>query len=44
MVADAVLWILLGMAVAFLYYGCQMTKPAPKAAEQSQEVALDQAA
>lgn len=41
--ADAALWALLAAAFAFIYLGCQMTKPKPKVVQQNSEP-MDRAA
>jgi hypothetical protein len=42
--ADAALWALLAAAIAFIYFGCKMTKPKPKVVQPSSEATLDRAA
>jgi hypothetical protein len=44
MVIDAVLWLLLAAAIAFIAYGCRCTRPEPKAAEVPFERKIDRAA
>ncbi len=44
MVADAVLWVLFVAAIAFIIFGCQATKRAPKVIEQAYDGTLDRAA
>ncbi|MGH6673417.1 MAG: hypothetical protein ACRECV_15790 [Xanthobacteraceae bacterium] len=44
MVADAVLWVISGVAVTFIWFGCRMTKRAPKAVEQRPQATMDRAA
>jgi hypothetical protein len=41
--ADATLWALFTVAIAFITLGCQMTKPKPKTVQQSNEAGLDRA-
>jgi len=42
--ADAALWVILAGAIAFIAFGCRMTRPAPKVVEEAFEADLDQAA
>jgi hypothetical protein len=42
--ADTALWTILAIAVAFVAFGCLMTKPKPKIVQQSSEGTLDRAA
>jgi hypothetical protein len=44
MVADAALWVIFAVSIAFIWFGCRMTKPVPKVAEPNSEAALDRAA
>jgi hypothetical protein len=39
--ADAALWALFAVAIAFITLGCQMTKPKPKTVQQRNEAGLD---
>jgi hypothetical protein len=40
MVADAALWFLSATAIAFITFGCWMTKPKPKVVEQHDSEAV----
>jgi hypothetical protein len=44
MVADAALWTILAIAVAFIACGCYYTRPAPKVAMDKVDRELDRAA
>jgi hypothetical protein len=44
MVADAALWALFAIAIAFIWCGCHYTRPAPKVAAESRDRELDRAA
>jgi hypothetical protein len=41
MMTDAALWLIFGVAIALIAYGCQCTRPAPKAAAQPFEREID---
>jgi hypothetical protein len=43
MVADAALWVILAIAILFLWYGCRMTRPVPNAVDEPSD-AIDRAA
>lgn len=43
MVADAALWVIFAAAIAFIYFGCAMTKPKPKPVPQKSDNRIDQA-
>jgi hypothetical protein len=44
MVADAALWVIFAIAVAFIVLGCRVTRRVPKAATQDLDQQIDRAA
>jgi hypothetical protein len=42
--ADGALWVIFALSIAFVAFGCQMTKPKLKVVQQSSEGTLDQVA